>query len=96
MQLSDIRSTLARKRLHLAERYSVDFLGIFGSYVRGRQRPDSDLDLLVSFERPIDLFRFVALEHELSDLLGVKVDLVLKDALKPKIGERVLAEVVPV
>jgi predicted nucleotidyltransferase len=96
MQLFEIRSKLAEQRSRLAERYAVDFLGIFGSYVRGSQRPDSDLDLLVSFAKPIDLFRFVALENELSELLGVSVDLVMKDALKPRIGKRILTEVIPV
>jgi predicted nucleotidyltransferase len=86
-------------REHLAdlrERYGVESLGIFGSYVRGKQREDSDLDILVEFFRTPDLFEFVALKHELSDLLGVNVDLVMKDALKPRIGKRILQEVVEV
>lgn len=96
MRLSQIRSALARQRQRLAEQYAVESLGVFGSYVHEKQRPESDLDLLVTFRKPIDLFKFVALENELSDLLGVKVDLVMKDALKPRIGQRILAEVVPV
>ena len=82
-------------RLHaelpfLAERYHVAFLGLFGSYLRGTQRPDSDLDVLVSFSAMPSLLRFIELENYLSDLLGMKVDLVLREALKPSIGERVL------
>lgn len=80
----------------LAERYAVDRLGVFGSYARHEQKAGSDLDLLVSFRRPIDLFAFVELEHELSDLLGIGVDLVMETALKPRIGQRILSEVVPV
>ena len=80
----------------LAARYQVASLGLFGSYLRGTQRPDSDLDILVSFHETPTLLRLIELENHLSDLLGVKVDLVLREALKPQIGARVLQEVVPV
>ncbi len=80
----------------LAEQFQVESLGLFGSYVRGAERPDSDLDLLVSFTKPPSLLRFVELENYLSDLLGVKVDLVMRDGLKPRIAECVLSEVVPI
>lgn len=80
----------------LAARYQVASLGLFGSYLHGTQRPDSDLDVLVSFRETPTLLRLVELENHLSDLLGVKVDLVLREALKPRIGARVLQEVVPV
>lgn len=80
----------------LQERYGVVSLGIFGSYLRGTPRPDSDLDLLVSFREIPSLFRIVEVENFLSDLLGVQVDLVVRESLKPNIGARILAEVVPV
>ena len=80
----------------LAARYRVRALGIFGSYARQEQRGDSDLDLLVTFDDPPGLLKFVELENYLTDLLGVKVDLVMPEALKPRIGERILAEVVTV
>jgi predicted nucleotidyltransferase len=86
-------------REHLPElraRYSVKSLGVFGSYVRGTPKRESDLDVLVEFERAPSLFEDVDLEHYLSDLVGVKVDLVMKKSLKPHIGQRVLAEVVPI
>ena len=69
-------------------------IGVFGSYVRGEQKEGSDLDVLVEFEEPVGLFEFMALENYLSDLLGVKVDLVSKKALKPHIGKRILEEVI--
>jgi uncharacterized protein len=90
------RAILRRKLPDLAEHYGVASLGLFGSYVRHENRPDSDLDVMVSFTDAPGLLRFVELENYLSDLLGVKVDLIMRDALKPRIGERVLAEVVPV
>src|SRR5215510_5835755 len=80
----------------LRECYGVRCMGIFGSYVRGEQRRGSDLDLLVEFDdRPLTLLQFIALEHYLSDLLEVKVDLVERNALKSTIGLHILAEVVP-
>jgi uncharacterized protein len=78
----------------LMERYRVQSLGVFGSYVRQQQHMDSDVDVLVTFEEPPSLLQFIALENELTDALGVKVDLVMRDALKPNIGRRILSEVV--
>lgn len=77
----------------LKERYHVSYLGVFGSYVRGEQKPGSDLDVLVEFSKTPTIFKFVNLENYLSDALGVKVDLVMKDALKPNIGKCILSEV---
>jgi predicted nucleotidyltransferase len=79
----------------LRERYSITSLGMFGSYVRGEQKKKSDLDLLVEFERAPSLFKYGELEDHLSDLVGIKVDLVMKKTLKPHIGRYILAEVVP-
>ena len=80
----------------LKERYYVQSLGVFGSYVRDGQRPGSDLDLLVAFDEPPSLLRFIELKNRLTDLIGVPVDLVMRDALKPTIGQSILKEVVPV
>jgi predicted nucleotidyltransferase len=80
----------------LAERYSVEKLEVFGSYVRSEQKRDSDLDVLVTFKEDPSLLTFIAIENYLSDLLGVEVDLVMKDSLKPKIGQQILREAIPV
>jgi predicted nucleotidyltransferase len=61
----------------LAERYSVEKLEVFGSYVRDEQKKDSDLDVLVTFKEAPSLLTFIAIENYLSDLLGIKVDLVM-------------------
>jgi uncharacterized protein len=80
----------------LQEHYGVRFMGVFGSYVRGEQRRGSDVDLLVECDdRPLTLLQFIALEHYLSDLLEVKVELVERNTLKSTIGCYILAEVVP-
>jgi len=78
------------------ERYGLRSIGVFGSYVRGMQGRRSDLDLLVEFDRAPTLLEFVRLQREISERLGVKADLVMKTALKPSIGARILEEVVPV
>lgn len=96
LSLEKILEILRRQIPKLAERYSVEKLEVFGSYVRSEQKKDSDLDILVTFKEVPSLLTFIAIENYLSDLLGVKVDLVMKDSLKPKIGERILREAIPV
>jgi hypothetical protein len=91
--IDELRGILRQHLPLLRERYGVQSLGLFGSYVRGEAGPKSDLDLLVRFSRTPGLIRFVELENYLSDLLGLRVDLVMPEALKPNIGQRVLAEV---
>ena len=76
------------------EKFKVKSIGLFGSYVRGEQKDTSDLDILVDFYEPISLFRFVELEDFLSQRLGVKVDLVMRDALKPRIKDSILNEAI--
>ena len=80
----------------LKEKYNVKNLEVFGSYVWGKQKKDSDLDVLVEFSKTIDLFKYIELEEFMSKKLGVKVDLVMKDTLKPRIKERILNEAIPV
>jgi predicted nucleotidyltransferase len=78
----------------LRRRFHVEYLGLFGSHVQGTPRKNSDLDILVEFSETPSLFEFIELEGYLSDLLGIKVDLVMKGTLKPLIGRRILSEVV--
>lgn len=87
---------LRQKRQMLTERYHIETLGIFGSHVRNEQRPDSDLDVLVTFSETPSLFTLVALQDELSALLGVPVDLVMKTSLKPFLRQHILHETVEV
>lgn len=80
----------------LQKKYPISYLGIFGSYIRDEQTPDSDLDLLVEFDKPIGLLDYARLEIEISDSLGIKADLVSRTALKPGIGKHILSEVVQI
>ena len=92
------RRVLRRRLPKLRETYGVRSLWLFGSYVRGEARKRSDLDVLVEFDdlSRLSLFEFIGLENELSDSLGVRVDLVEKGGLKPAIGQNVLREAVPI
>ena len=92
--LEEIKKILKENEIILKDRFKVKEMGIFGSYLREEQKKRSDLDILVEFEEPISLLEFVALERHLSELIGVKVDLVMKTALKPRIGKHVLREVI--
>ena len=89
-------NTLRQQLPMLKERYHVQTLSAFGSYARHEQDTGSDLDILVTFSEPPGLLTFMALENHLSDFLGVKVDLVMRSALKRRIGQRILQETVPV
>ncbi len=95
-ELTHILSKLKELLPVLSDRYKVQELGVFGSYVRQEQREDSDLDILVTFSETPSLLKFIELEYYLSDAFGVKVDLVMKDALKPTIGKQILKEVMRV
>ncbi|MCW3998783.1 MAG: nucleotidyltransferase family protein [Candidatus Bathyarchaeota archaeon] len=93
--MREIITTIQTLKPTLSEKYGVETIGVFGSYVHGEQTPKSDIDILVSFKNDfsIGLFKFMELEEFLTDNLGVKVDLVSKDALKPHIGENIQKEV---
>jgi uncharacterized protein len=80
----------------LANEHKVKTIGVFGSYVRNKAKRGSDLDLLVEFNEPVTLIDFIRTENYLSSITGLNVDLVMKDALKPRIGRRILEEVEPV
>ena len=94
--LEQLREKLVGVWPHLVNAFGVATIDLFGSFVRGEATQASDLDVLVTFSRPPDLFEFLELENFLSDSLGVRVDLVLKESLKPQMGEMILREAVPV
>ncbi|MBY8999469.1 MAG: nucleotidyltransferase family protein [Candidatus Heimdallarchaeota archaeon] len=88
---------ILRKNLRdIEKKFKINYLGIFGSYVKKEQKKGSDIDILVDFFETPSLFQFIRLEHYLSELLKTKVDLVMKDALKLNIGKQILKEVIKV
>ena len=92
-KLEEIKKTIANHKREVENIFKVKQIGIFGSFVRNEQESDSDLDILVEFREPIGLFQFIDLEEYLERVLGIKVDLVSKKALKPYIGAQILKEV---
>jgi predicted nucleotidyltransferase len=93
MGKTEIIKIIKSNKPEIESRYGVQRLGLFGSFVKERQRKKSDVDILVTFNRDIDLFEFLDLREFLEKKLGTKVDLVMAIALKPTIGKRILAEV---
>jgi predicted nucleotidyltransferase len=83
-----------REARPLLERFGVEHLSLFGSFARDEGRSDSDVDLLVEFNRPIGLFEFVRLQRELGARIGRQVELVTPAALKPQLRDRILGEAV--
>jgi len=96
-ELAEIKEILQTQKSHLYQKYGVTEIGVFGSYVRGEQRSDSDIDLLIELERPpkIGLMGLVDLELYLSELLDQKVDIAIRKNLRKRIGQRILNEVLP-
>jgi predicted nucleotidyltransferase len=93
-RIQEIKAALAKHKTEIQRKFKVKEIGIFGSYTRGRQKEDSDIDVLVEFSEPVGLFEFMDLEEYLQILFGTKVDLVSRKALKPHIGKRILREVI--
>jgi len=94
--LEDIQTILRKQLPELRERYGVKSLRIFGSYARGEQTPESDVDILVEFDRKPGLLKFVNLEAYLSELLGVEVQLTTMEALREEFRDTVVREAVEV
>ena len=93
--LEEIKKILKKELPYLKEKYHVKKIGIFGSYVRGENKKNSDLDILIEFNEgaQISLFDFVEIENYLNDVLKIKIDLVDKRGLKLYIGKNILREV---
>lgn len=89
----EIINVLSHELPRLRTEYGVEKLGVFGSVGRGEESAESDLDLLVSFSRPISLFPFLQLEKELSTITGRQVDLVTEGGLKDVVREQVMSSV---
>ena len=92
--LDEIKDILKSHKEELEKKYKVKEIGIFGSFVKGEQKETSDLDILVEFETVPGLLKFLELEIYLEELLDTKVDLVRKQAIKPRLKNEVLKEVV--
>ncbi|MEA5517222.1 nucleotidyltransferase family protein [Nodularia sp. UHCC 0506] len=92
--INEIRQVLSLQKQSLCENYQITEIGIFGSYARGEETEASDIDILVDYETAPTFIMLVELRDYLSQLFGLKVDIVTKNGLKPRMRERVLSEAI--
>lgn len=92
--LEEIKAILILYKPFLIERFKILELGLFGSYVRGEQTKDSDVDILLEFSQVPTLFDLVEIEYLISDKLGLPVDLIDKKSLKAALRQQILNETV--
>ena len=92
--LEEIKNGLIQQKSILREKYKVNSVGIFGSYVRSGQTPKSDIDILIDYEEVPSLVTLIELEYYLEEVLSSKIDLVTRKGIKPQLKESILDEVV--
>jgi predicted nucleotidyltransferase len=92
--LSTITKIISDHKVLLRDRYKINKIGVFGSYVRGDTHSGSDVDVIVEFSEPISLIRLVSLENYLSGIVGVKVDVVPKEDIRKELKDTILKEAV--
>ena len=94
MEVKEIGKKLQEKKDYIKRVFHVREIGIFGSYIRGEQTASSDIDILVEFEKGNkDFFNYMRLKYYLEELLEKEVDLVIKNAVKPRLKKRIFSEV---
>lgn len=94
--VDEITSLLREHRPTLHAKYRVSELSIFGSYARGQQTQESDVDILIGYDQAPTLWMLTELKDYLGDVLGMRVDVVTQRGLKERIRSRVLAEAIKV
>ena len=94
MNITEAKKILEEQRDVLRERFHVIDVGIFGSFITGEETALSDIDILVTFERGHkDFFNYMRMKYYLGELIGLEVDLVIKEAVKPRLREKIFREV---
>ncbi len=96
MKQEIVLQLLKQRNAELVKQFGVKSLSLFGSVARDEATTNSDMDLLVEFDRPVGYFGLFALQDYLEKLLGCPVDLGTPDSLKPRIRERVMGELIRV
>ena len=90
---NEIKNILSAHKNEYHRKYGVKNIGIFGSYARNEQKENSDVDILVEFDRPIGL-KFVTLADDIEYLLNIRVDLVSRKAIKPRMWKYIAQELI--
>jgi predicted nucleotidyltransferase len=94
MNITEAKKILEEQREVLRERFHVIDVGIFGSFIKGEETALSDIDILVTFEKGHkDFFNYMRMKNYLGELIGLEVDLVIKEAVKPGLREKIFHEV---
>lgn len=94
-ELNTVKRKLRNELPSLEEEYGIEEIALFGSIARNEANPESDLDVLVTFDREIGFLKFIELEERIEQITGKNVDLVTEKALKPKIGKRIQQDKIP-
>jgi len=95
MTIEQIKNRISSRKEEMQKKFHIKSIGVFGSYAKNMQTKKSDIDILVEFEKGHkDFFNYMRLKLYLEKLFGRKVDLVIKEAIKPQLKERILNEVV--
>lgn len=96
MNIIEIKKIFKKHNNYIRQTFHVSEIGIFGSFVKGQEKADnnSDIDILITFKKGHkDFFNYMRLKYYLENLLGREVDLVIKEAVKPRLKERIFSEV---
>ncbi|MFA4852687.1 MAG: nucleotidyltransferase family protein [Bacteroidales bacterium] len=93
MNLEEIKIILKKQKKSLRKRFKIKKIALFGSYTRGEQTESSDVDIMVEFDAPIGI-EFIDLADELEKVLNTKVDLVSRNAMKPRLMKHIEKELI--
>ena len=89
-----VKTKLQSNKSYIQHTFNIEGMGVFGSFVRNEQKPGSDIDILVVFKKGFkDFFNDVRCKYYLEEILGAKVDLVMKDAIKPRLKDKIMREI---
>lgn len=87
------RAEIEKKIVAILRNNDARQIKIFGSFARGEERPDSDIDLIVTFNKRKSLLNLIRIERELSESVGMKIDLLTEEALSPYLADKINSEV---
>ncbi len=90
----EVEKILKNFKNDIKQNYKAEVVGIFGSFARGEQKSDSDVDILVKFHKDATLFDFMRLSMFLQEKIGIDVDIVPQDAIREELRERIVKEAI--
>ena len=94
--IDEIRKILNNNKNYLEEKYFVNNFILFGSYAKNQQNSSSDIDLLVNFKKPVDMFDFIDLQEYITKLFNKKIDLGTVNSLKAYVRDRILKDAITI